>query len=178
MNKSVITSLMLLSLVFLAAGCVEVENLDKSQNPPQIDQVSEETYNNATNVNTPDEVASGTEMMATSTEAATTTEVVNEVAEKPSNWVDPNVTPNAKKEYCSNYGGIYTEVNNLKETWGACYFKDGTMCEILSFMRGECQMGGGCYEECWSIGTSDEGWYESCTKKLIRWDKCSSKVSQ
>ena len=171
---------MILSLAFLAAGCVEVQTLDDTQQAPQIDQVSDDTYNNATNITEPQDSASSTDAMATSSEmvaSTSTTEVSDEGTVSKKNYVDPNVTPNAKRDYCKDYGGIYTEVNNLNETWGACYFKDGSVCEILSFMRGECQMGG-CHEECWSIGTSDEGWYESCTKKLIRWDKCSSKIAQ
>jgi putative hemolysin len=54
---------------------------------------------------------------------------------------------------------------------GVCVFSDKTECEEWAFFRDECKIGQ-CKQECRSINTKSEGYYNSCTDKLIKWEIC------
>ena len=56
--------------------------------------------------------------------------------------------------------------------YGLCVFKDKSICDEWDLFRGDCQAGK-CFKECQAGGTSSEGWYNSCTKKLIKYEDCS-----
>lgn len=56
---------------------------------------------------------------------------------------------------------------------GICVFSDQSICEEWAYFGNECNIGQ-CQKVCQKAGTEDEGWYISCTNKLLELEKCSS----
>ncbi|MFZ6015423.1 MAG: hypothetical protein ACOYUZ_03655 [Patescibacteria group bacterium] len=170
MNKFTLFSIFAVTLLFLANGCVQVEQLENKIDVPQIDQVSEEDVSALIVTTSTEEVDAAT---STITTTSTKTSDDADEAESAEVMLDTDEEEgSAQERYCKRYSGIYSEIHAPDEVWGACYFQDGSMCEIMSFMRGECNMGG-CKEECKNQGSRSEGWYDSCSNKLIRWADCA-----
>jgi putative hemolysin len=73
---------------------------------------------------------------------------------------------------CLEAGGVSESYNTVGGEAALCVFKDKSVCEEWAYFRGECQTGK-CFKKCDAIGTRSEGWYNSCTKELIKYDKCA-----
>lgn len=74
---------------------------------------------------------------------------------------------------CEEDGGTLEITNTPEGQLGYCFFDDNSVCEEWAYYRGECQKGE-CFKECGAVGTRSEGWYNSCTNELIKWDNCGS----
>jgi len=179
MHNKIVIAAMFLGMVFFGAGCIEVQQQTMEPQPKQqIDQVPESPQPVTITETTTGQTITTTEMGSTigtaGFTASSTIATTSTITAPPSTTAKSAVEAgSASERYCKRYSGIYMDIYTPNEAWGACYFDDGSECEILSFMRGECSKGG-CHEECKNIGTRSEGWYESCTNKLIRWAKCGN----
>lgn len=78
---------------------------------------------------------------------------------------------------CKEDGGTLEIIKGNDGEWGVCTFSDGSICEEWAYYRGDCQIGD-CVKECQKQGTSQEGWYDSCTNNLIKLEKCDEEDSQ
>jgi putative hemolysin len=73
---------------------------------------------------------------------------------------------------CQEDGGNAEAYQTAGGEAALCVFKDKSICEEWAYFRGECKMGK-CLKECQQTGTRSEGWYNSCTKELIKYDNCA-----
>ena len=78
------------------------------------------------------------------------------------------------QQVCDQANGslVYIPFSDKSGKWGACYFKDNSLCEIEALKQNECRAGA-CHEVCLHPGTYAEGWYDYCTGWLIRSAKCA-----
>lgn len=76
---------------------------------------------------------------------------------------------------CKDDGGLLEIVKGTDGEWGLCIFSDKSICEEWAYFRGECNPGK-CFKECKASGTRSEGWYDSCTNKLIKYEDCVADV--
>ena len=107
--------------------------------------------------------------------------------------------PNPASEFCIKKGGkLKIKTNADGGQFGICHLPDGTECEEWAFFKGECRPGEQttieypiegeampptqgeeqrCRHVCKNIGTRSEGWYDSCTGKLIEYAKCADRTT-
>ncbi len=165
MKKYLLLSMAASALIVLAAGC-QAQNPDAGlgQKAP-IDQVQDLQAPLATE---PLPVADATsdQPVVTSTE---------ELVEQPAGEkVEPDVNFDFYKKTCEQARGMLITINAWKGKWDACYFDDGSLCEVGALTRDECRQGG-CHEVCDKQNTELEGWYDSCSGNLVRWANCADK---
>ena len=72
---------------------------------------------------------------------------------------------------CIQDGGVAEPYKTAGGEAALCVFKDKSICEEWAYFRGECQVGK-CFKECDQVGTSQEGWYNSCSKELLELNQC------
>jgi len=109
---------------------------------------------------------------------------INQNVNKPVNLntntnINENINTNVNSQIanpasvkCQQDGGISEIYNTVGGQAGLCIFKDNSICEEWAYFRGEC-LKGKCFKECKAIGTKSEGWYNSCTGELIKWEQCN-----
>jgi putative hemolysin len=73
---------------------------------------------------------------------------------------------------CLNDGGKLENYNDENGEFTICIFPDKSICDEWAYFRNECQTGK-CFKECKNIGSASEGWYDSCTNKLLKFENCS-----
>lgn len=73
------------------------------------------------------------------------------------------IVKGAKVEMYSNDSGQF----------GVCVFDDKSICEEWALYRGECKAGD-CFKVCKYVGSLNEGWYISCTRQLLKLEKCGT----
>ena len=74
---------------------------------------------------------------------------------------------------CAEDGGTSEPYATAGGEAALCVFEDKSICEEWAYFRGECTPGN-CFKECKSSGTRSEGWYNSCTGELIRYEDCAT----
>ena len=114
--------------------------------------------------------------------------------------------PNPASEYCIKKGGKLEIAQDESGTqYGICHLPDGTKCEEWAFFKGQCrpktesrpapevlpeemplpikppepiiETEKKCQPVCKGIGTRSEGWYDSCTGKLLEYAKCEGRTT-
>jgi len=80
---------------------------------------------------------------------------------------------NPASEECVVKGAKVEMYSNDNGQFGVCVFADKSICEEWALYRGECKAGD-CFKVCKYIGTSKEGWYISCTRQLLKLEKCGT----
>jgi|GEM_PF-1285968 len=73
---------------------------------------------------------------------------------------------------CLADGGKLDTYDSLIGQFSLCVFSDNSICDEWAYFRGECNVGQ-CFKQCQQANSSLEGWYNSCTKELIKLDKCA-----
>lgn len=165
MKKHVLLT-MAVALIFLAGGCqAQNQGANLGQKAP-IDQVQD--------LQTP----LATEQLPAVDEAGSQPVVVPNEESAEQSAVAQKVEPDANfdfyKKTCEQARGMLITINAWKGKWDACYFDDGSLCEIGALTRDECRQGG-CHEICDKQNTELEGWYDNCSGNLIRWANCADK---
>jgi len=149
-------AIVILSGAFFAAGCNQPNEQAPAVNQaPVVDQTPQTPTTTETTV-----VATSTQPVIT----ATTSEMLPIPADQAA----------IAQQVCDQANGslVYIPFPGETDKWGACYFKDNTLCEIESLKQNECRAGA-CHEVCLHTGTYAEGWYDYCTGWLIRSAKCA-----
>ncbi len=165
MKKHVLLTMAVTALIFLAGGC-QAQNQDANlgQKAP-IDQVKDLQAPLATEP-LPSADQPSDQPVVTSTEESVGQPVVEEV--------EAGVNFDFYKKTCEQAKGMLITINAWKGKWDACYFDDGSLCEMGALTRDECRQGG-CREVCDKQNTELEGWYDSCSGNLVRWANCADK---
>jgi len=78
---------------------------------------------------------------------------------------------------CAQIGGKSESYQSEGGEAAICIFTDNSICEEWAYFRGECKIGQ-CQKECQKVGTTNEGWYNSCTNELLQLTKCSASQQQ
>ncbi|MBN1325718.1 DUF333 domain-containing protein [Candidatus Falkowbacteria bacterium] len=81
---------------------------------------------------------------------------------------------NPASEECIVQGAKVEMYSNDSGQFGVCVFDDNSICEEWALYRGECKKGE-CFKVCKYVGSSNEGWYISCTRQLLKLEKCGTK---
>ena len=81
---------------------------------------------------------------------------------------------NPASEECIIQGAKVEMYSSENGQFGVCVFDDKSICEEWSLYRGECKKGE-CFKVCKYVGSSNEGWYISCTRQLLKLEKCGTK---
>lgn len=84
---------------------------------------------------------------------------------------------NPASEECIVKGAKVEMYSNDSGQFGVCVFDDKSICEEWSLYRGECKKGD-CFKVCKYVGTSKEGWYISCTRQLLKLEKCGTSTEE
>lgn len=166
MKKHVLLTVALSALLVLAGGCqTEEQEIDFGQKA-LIDQV-QDLHTSLDTEQVPVATGESTGQPATSSSE----ELVVQVEDK---TVETNVNFDFYKKTCEQAKGMLITINAWKGKWEACYFDDGSLCEMGALTRDECRRGG-CHEVCDKQNTELEGWYDNCSGNLIRWANCADK---
>ncbi len=121
----------------------------------------------------------------------TTTERVRErIEQRIENRGDPTGLANPASEFCIKKGGkLEIRTNDSGGQFGICHFPNGTECEEWALYKGTClsedlkkeplpsQTREDCQHVCKNHGTRSEGWYDSCTGRLIEYAKCAGRTT-
>ncbi len=148
-------AIVILSSAFFAAGCNQpAEQASVTNQTPVVNQTAQTSTTETT-------------VTATSTEPVITT-TTSETLPIPADQAA------IAQQVCDQANGslVYIPFSDKSGKWGACYFKDNSLCEIESLKQSECRAGA-CHEVCLHTGTYAEGWYDYCTGWLIRSAKCA-----
>lgn len=166
MKNYLLLSVAVVGLMFLAGGCQPEANDSNLGQKAPIDQVADL------------QAPLATESMPVLADEPTDQPVVSPT-EEPATQINEDVTePNVNfdfyKKTCEQAKGMLITINAWKGKWDACYFDDGSLCEMGALTRDECRKGG-CQEICDKQNTELEGWYDSCSGNLVRWANCADK---
>jgi putative hemolysin len=74
---------------------------------------------------------------------------------------------------CVEAGGKLEPYDTAAGTDELCIFPDDSICNEWDYFRGDCQMGK-CFKKCDKVGTNNEGWYNSCSDRIIKYEKCGN----
>ena len=166
MKNPLLLSIAVSALVFFAGGCQsEVKDSNLGQKAP-IDQVTDLQAPLATE---PLPVVTGE-----TTEQPSASPSEEPAIQAEDETVETNVNFDFYKKTCEQAKGMLITINAWKGKWDACYFDDGSLCEMGALTRDECRQGG-CHEVCDKQNTDLEGWYDSCSGNLVRWANCADK---
>jgi len=77
---------------------------------------------------------------------------------------------------CLQDGGSLENYQSAGGEAAICIFNDKSICDEWKYFREECKVGE-CFKICDAIGTFSEGWYNSCTKEKIKYEKCSGAIT-
>lgn len=83
---------------------------------------------------------------------------------------------NPASEECIVKGAKVEMYSNDSGQFGVCVFDDKSICEEWALYRGECKKGD-CFKVCKYVGSSKEGWYISCTRQLLKLEKCGTSAN-
>ena len=78
---------------------------------------------------------------------------------------------------CLEDGGKLENYTNGNGEFAICVFSDQSICEEWAYFRKECEVGK-CFKQCDQVGTQNEGWYNTCTKELLKLEVCSKTTEQ
>lgn len=144
---------------YLPAWCLDSKRIEQEQ------EEKNENINNNANVN----------INANTNTNANANTNINEPVNENSNTNAPVGMANPASVKCEEDGGTLEIIDSAEGQWGLCTFEDKSICEEWAYFRGECQKGK-CFKKCDAIGTRSEGWYDSCTDRLIKYENCAEDV--
>ncbi|MDD5341266.1 MAG: DUF333 domain-containing protein [Patescibacteria group bacterium] len=83
---------------------------------------------------------------------------------------------NPASDECVVAGAKIEMYTNDSGQFGICVFSDKSICDEWALFRKECKQGQ-CLKVCKYIGTTKEGWYNSCDSQLLQLIKCSKNTT-
>lgn len=95
---------------------------------------------------------------------------------QPTNTNDSVGLANPAAVKCKKDGGTLESYQTAGGEDALCVFSDKSICNEWEYYRGDCTAGA-CFKVCKAIGTRSEGWYNSCSNELIKYEKCGDEES-